>query len=192
MTNRINLYKLAVFSVLQVVIFIVGCNDDNEIVSNTSDNNNEDTVTSINDDVALGQLQESGRDQGHSLLCIGLLGDICETAYSQGDDLYGYKNNLILKAAEYSAKYNMANLSVPFNTYTNCNNETHTVVSPDGRGNERPIWEKLYYHYVIENGITSRYVPMAARTVRPEGGGGDYGLNSGGFDLGFGTFLYSK
>ena len=147
---------------------------------------------SSNDDIDLGQLQESGRDQGHALLCIGLLGTLCQTAYSQGDDLYGYKDNMILKAAEYEAKYNIANLSVPFKTYTNCNNETHTEVSPDAKGNSRPIWERIYNHYVVGKGITARYVTMAARAVRPEGGGGDYGPNSGGFDtLGFGTLMYS-
>jgi hypothetical protein len=149
---------------------------------------------SSNDDVDLGQLQESGRDQGHALLVIGFLGNLGQTANNQGDDLFGYKDNLILKGAEYEAKYNVANLSVPFTTYTSCNPETpHTIVSPDGRGEARPIWEPIYNYYVVKKGITARYVTMAANTVRPEGGGGDYGPNSGGFDqLGFGTLLFSR
>lgn len=140
----------------------------------------------------LGQLQESGRDQGHALLCIGLLGTIAEMAYSQGDDVYGYDDNRILKGAEYAARYNVAKLNVPFEPYDNCDNVDHTVVSEDGRGNSRPIWERIYNHYVVRKGLTSPYVEMAARVHRPEGGGGDYGPNSGGFDdLGFGTLLYT-
>lgn len=140
----------------------------------------------------LGQMQESGRDQGHALLCIGLLGEICEMAWSQGDDLYGYDDNRVLKGAEYEAKYNFANLNVPFEPYTNCENWASTIISDAGRGGYRPIWERIYNHYVVDQGLSAPYVEMAARVHRPEGGGGDYGPNSGGFDqLGFGTLMYS-
>ncbi|MFD0991114.1 alginate lyase family protein [Mariniflexile jejuense] len=141
----------------------------------------------------LGQLQESGRDQGHALLCVGMLGEIAQMAYSQGDDIFGYDDNRILKGAEYSAKYNVANLSVPFQPYNNCDNVNHTVVSPDARGNVRPIWDLLYYHYVIRKGLSSPYLKLASEANGSiEGGGGDYGPNSGGYDsLGFGTLLYA-
>tara|TARA_R110002050_G_scaffold273113_1_gene417112 strand:- start:141480 stop:143015 length:1536 start_codon:yes stop_codon:yes gene_type:complete len=141
----------------------------------------------------LGQLQESGRDQGHTLLSVGLLGEIAQMAYSQGDDIFGYDDNRILKGAEYAAKYNVANLGVPFESYNNCDNANHTVVSGDARGNVRPIWDLLYYHYVVRKGLTSQYLKFAAEAYGSiEGGGGDYGPNSGGFDsLGFGTLLYA-
>ena len=140
----------------------------------------------------LGQMQESGRDQGHSLLCVALLGTICEMAWKQGDDLYGYDDNRVLKGAEYTAKYNYAYLDVPFEPYSNCENWAAIEISEGGRGGYRPCWEGLYNHYVVRQGITSTYLEMAARIHRPEGGGGDYGPNSGGFDqLGFGTLLYT-
>mgnify|MGYP003634301207 CR=1 FL=1 len=140
----------------------------------------------------LGQLQESGRDQGHALLCVGMLGEISQMAYSQGDDIFGYDDNRILKGVEYAAKYNAANLGVPFEPYDNCDNVNHTVVSGDARGNIRPIWDLLYYHYVVRKGLTSPYLKFAAEAYRAEGGGGDYGPNSGGYDsLGFGTLLYA-
>ena len=139
-----------------------------------------------------GQLQESGRDQGHALLCVGLLGTIAEMAYNQGDDIYGYDDNRILKGAEYAAKYNIANLNVPFEPYNNCDDVNHITISEEARGNPRPIWERIYNHYVVKEGLTAPYVEMAAGVHRPEGGGGDYGPNSGGFDaLGFGTLLYT-
>lgn len=140
----------------------------------------------------LGQMQESGRDQGHATLCIGLLGEICEMGWNQGDDLYGYDDNRVLKGAEYEAKYNYAGLSVPFQPYNNCDNVNHTVISDNGKGNRRPIWERIYNHYIVRQKLSSPYVEMAARVHRPEVGGGDYGPNSGGFDqLGFGTLLYT-
>ena len=55
----------------------------------------------------LGQWQESGRDQGHTTMGIGQLGAICEMAWKQGDDLYGYDDNRFLKGCEYVAKYNL-------------------------------------------------------------------------------------
>lgn len=44
----------------------------------------------------LGQNQEAGRDQGHALLVMGLLGVIAQQNYNQGEDLFAYLNNRIL------------------------------------------------------------------------------------------------
>jgi len=114
-------------------------------------------------------------------------------AFNQGDDMFGYDDNRILKGVEYAARYNVANLGVPFKSYTTCEDETHTEVSDDSRGNKRPIWELLYNHYVVRKGLEAPYLTMAAEFYGTEGGGGDYGPNSGGYDsLGFGTLLYSE
>jgi hypothetical protein len=51
----------------------------------------------------LGQWEEIGRDQGHSVLGIGLMAAICEMAWQQGDDLYGFDGSRFLKGAEYVA-----------------------------------------------------------------------------------------
>lgn len=44
----------------------------------------------------LGQCQESGRDQGHSIFDFALLGVIGSQGYSQGDDLFSYLESRIL------------------------------------------------------------------------------------------------
>jgi Alginate lyase len=145
----------------------------------------------------LAQWQESGRDQGHSLMGMGQLGAICEMAWNQGDDLYSYDSARFMRAAEYVARYNLGN-DVPFTAYTwgtgqNCATATHTQISSAARGQTRPVWDQLYYHYY---GRLRRSVPNIAAIAalgRPEGGGGDYGSTSGGFDqLGFGTLMYAK
>lgn len=141
------------------------------------------------------QLQESGRDQGHCLLSVGFLADIAQIAWSQGDDVYGYNDNAILKGAEYAAKYNFTTLSIPFQTYSTCEGETHVANSETARGGVRPIWTGLYNHYVKLKGLSetkARFTKIAQSIVQIDGGGGDYGGNSGGFDsLGFGTLMYS-
>jgi hypothetical protein len=135
----------------------------------------------------LGQWQESGRDQGHTVMGIGLAGAICEMAWKQGDDLYGYDNNRFLAGCEYVAKYNLGE-DVPFQTYVNSSHGTQTTISAAGRGTVRPVWELVYNHYVKRRGLLAPYTTRMAERVRPEGGGGDYGPNSGGFDqLGYGT-----
>ena len=143
----------------------------------------------------LGQVQESGRDQGHTMLVIGLLGIFAQTATNQGIDLFKYLDNRILKGAEYVAKYNLG-YDVPFSTYGNSYG-TQTVISNASRGNIRPIWELLYNRYAKVQGLDAKYTAMYAERLRnvsggAEGGGGDYGPNSGGYDqLGYGTLMYS-
>ncbi|KAI5777585.1 chondroitin AC/alginate lyase [Geopyxis carbonaria] len=144
----------------------------------------------------LGQLQESGRDQGHTMLSVGMLTIFAQTAYNQGTDLFGTDDNRILKGAEYAAKYNLGN-DVPYTTYTN-SDVTQTVVANASRGDNRPIWELTYNHYAKVKGLETPGTALYAERVRTagggaEGGGGDYGPNSGGYDqLGYGTLMFSR
>jgi hypothetical protein len=139
----------------------------------------------------LGQWQESGRDQGHSTLGIGLMGPFCEMAWKQGDDLYGYSDSRFLAGSEYVAQYNLG-MDVPYVTYNNCDNVNQTAISATGRGDIRPIWELVYNHYVNRRGLAAPSTAAFAAMVRPEGGGGDYGPNSGGYDqLGYGTLTFT-
>jgi hypothetical protein len=144
----------------------------------------------------LGQGQESGRDQGHQCLDIALLGPFCQMAFNQGDDLFGYESNKTLAVSEYTASYNLGN-TVPFTTYnwgsgTTCAANSQTVISESGRGNIRPSWELIYNHFANVAGVTATYSAQYATNMRPEGGGGDYGSTSGGYDqLGFGTLTFT-
>ncbi|MGZ0147751.1 alginate lyase family protein [Kribbella sp. WER1] len=154
-------------------------------------------VPFVYDDQGLAQWQESGRDQGHTMMGMGQMGAFCEMAWNQGDDLYGYDNNRFLKAAQYVAKYNLGE-DVPFTKYTwgtgqNCAYQEHTVISSASRGQLRPVWEILHFHYTRRKNLSVPYISAMAAQVRPEGGGGDYGSTSGGFDqTGFGTLAYAK
>ncbi|HEX9999105.1 MAG TPA: alginate lyase family protein [Actinoplanes sp.] len=153
----------------------------------------------VYDSQGLAQFQESGRDQGHATLGIGLLGTICEMAWNQGIDLYGLDNNRIMKCAEYVAKYNLGG-TVPYTSYTwvsgppgATTSTVQSVISATGRGEIRPIWELIYNHYAVRRGLSVPNVAAFAAKVRPEGGGGDYGPNSGGYDqMGFGTLTATR
>jgi len=154
-------------------------------------------------DSTMAEMQESGRDQGHCTLSLALLTTICQLAWNQGDDLWGYRNNIVLKASEYVARYNMANLSVPYYQYSwhegdpwnGCGVKTTLLpeIGSSGRGTMRPMWTMIYNHYAkIKKVSNTTYTALGQQRTQPEGGGGDYGPNSGGFDqLGFGTLLYT-
>lgn len=138
----------------------------------------------------LGQVQENGRDQGHSMLDVALAGAFCQMAWNQGDDLFGYEDNRLLRGIEYIAKYNLGE-EVPYTSYHN-SDVTQDTISSASCGDLRPVWELLYNHYVVLKGVQAPYTRRFAEKVRPEGGGGNYGPNSGGFDqLGYGTLTYT-
>jgi hypothetical protein len=129
-----------------------------------------------------GQLQESGRDQAHAQLGIGLLAALCETAHGQGDDLYGAAENRLLKGFEYTAQY-LLGFDVPFRTYTD-QSRTHTQISSVNRSQRRPIYEMVWNHYVNRRGVPAAFTQDLAEAIRPEGYHGDH--------PGFGTLLFTR
>jgi hypothetical protein len=134
-----------------------------------------------------GQVQESGRDQQHTQLGIGLLGDCSEIAWHQGLDLYAYADNRLLKGFEYTAKYNLGN-EVPFvPDLDRTGKYAHTVISMKGRGQLRAVYEQIYNHYVNRRGLAAPYTQEAAEKIRPEGPG-----RPGADHPGYGTLLYSR
>ncbi|MGW2645237.1 alginate lyase family protein [Streptomyces sp. NPDC001393] len=150
------------------------------------------------DGYALGQWQESGRDQGHTVMGMGQMGALCEMAWNQGDDLYSYDSRRFMKAAQYVAKYNIGQ-NVPYTTYTwgsgqTCTQQSQTVIGSGSRGQVCPVWAMLHFHYNRRLYLDDKYISaMYYNLVAPEGGGGDYGSTSGGYDqLGFGTLMYAK
>ncbi|WP_406436332.1 alginate lyase family protein [Streptomyces sp. NBC_00631] len=151
-------------------------------------------------DGGLGEWLEAGRDQGHALLGVGLMGTFCEMAWNQGIDLYGYDDNRFLKGAQYVAKWSMGG-QVPFTASTRrkgaiggwSGSETVTAAAGVDPSMIRPIWAMIANHYTKRRGMSATYVTRIAAKVAPEGGGGDYGPNSGGYDqLGFGTLTFTR
>lgn len=141
-------------------------------------------------DAGLAQVQESGRDQGHSTLDIALIGVICQAAWNQGDDLFSFNNNLVLKADEYLAKYNLG-YDVPWTYYMADDGNIQTEISSPSRGFTRPIWTRIYNHHNRIKGLDANYTREMMEKFGPEAGA--YGVSSGGFDqLGYGALLFNS
>ncbi len=99
----------------------------------------------------LAQGNESGRDQGHNVLCAAMVGAFCQMAYNIGDDLFAFEDGRAIAFAQYIAKYNLVksevgpdyegNLtdasfrypesSMPFTTYTCSGWEMTKYPTPD-------------------------------------------------------------
>ena len=92
-------------------------------------------------------------------------------AQSQGSDLYSIGNNRILLGSEYSAKYNL-NYSVPYDaSWYRCeavlvNGPWSDISSADrGVSSARPIWDIIYYEYVVKRGLPGPWTTRAKQTV---------------------------
>ncbi|MEU6145218.1 alginate lyase family protein [Streptomyces sp. NPDC047081] len=151
-------------------------------------------------DDGLGEWLEAGRDQGHALLGVGLMGTFCEMAWNQGIDLYGYDDSRFLKGAQYVAKWSMGG-KVDYTANTRrkgaiggwSGSETATAAAPVDPAMTRPIWAMISNHYTKRRALPATYLTQITAKSAPEGGGGDYGPNSGGYDqLGFGTLAFTR
>jgi hypothetical protein len=134
----------------------------------------------------LGQWQESGRDQEHAQLGVGLLGSACQVAWNQGVDLFSYADNRLLAGAEYVAKCNLSYpaSTIPYTFYNNCSEARQYAISINGLGRlDRPVWELIYNHYVVRGGLSAPYSTAMTKLMRPEGGSGDH--------FGYGTLTFT-
>ena len=134
-----------------------------------------------------GQIQESGRDQAHTQLGIGMLAECCQIAWNQGLDLYAYDDNRLLKGFEYVAKFNLGE-EVPFSeTLDRTGKYHHLKIARHDRGPLRAVYEQVYNHYVNLVGLQAPYIQKAAEKIRPEGPG-----RPGADHPGYGTLFFSR
>ncbi|WP_329353338.1 alginate lyase family protein [Streptomyces sp. NBC_01261] len=136
----------------------------------------------------VGQGQESGRDQGHEQLAVGLLADAAQVAWNQGVDLWGFDDNRILANVEYAARYNLGG-DVPFvPDLDRTGKYIKPTVSATSRGNLPPIYEMAYAHYAGVRGLDTPYTKNAVF----RGTGGTRVVEGGNDDLpSWGTFAYA-
>jgi hypothetical protein len=144
----------------------------------------------------LGQMQESGRDQGHTVMALCCALDVCQIGFNQGDDLYAYMDDRIAAGCEYVCALNFGGLSgsdlpwYPYE-YADCAGKrgaSWQMYGPNegGKGERRPNWDRIRGYYEGLRGVKMQYADKAAELLCPDGGGGNYNVNSGGFDhLGF-------
>lgn len=149
----------------------------------------------------LGQMQESGRDQGHATMSLGLAVDIAETLWNQGNDLYHFMNHRLAAGAEWCAAYNNALIDdlpwKPFHYYTNgfywTDSRSNLMTGPSSasRGQTRAYWARIVGHYEGIMGVKMQYSRKAMQQMGIDGGG--TGSTSGAYDhLGFSVLTCTR
>lgn len=146
----------------------------------------------------LGQCQESGRDQGHSTMAMGLAVDIAQTGWNQGDDLFAHMDNRLAAGLEYVAAYNSGVDDLPWAEYRYRSVGTaphlawvQTWNSDYARGQFRPYWDRVIGHYTGIKGVSMPFSEAMRNKVLADAGGS--GGTSGGYDhLGYSTLTSTR
>jgi hypothetical protein len=120
-----------------------------------------------------GQTQESGRDQAHVQMGIGLLAEAAEIGLNQtssdfnGADMVSYPNNsyLLLKGFEYTSKYNLG-YQVSYVALPDANGTfPYKSLSSTNRGEFRPIYEQAYNLFHNKAGLPDTEMPFTKRVI---------------------------
>ena len=115
----------------------------------------------------MAQTEEITRDQGHNVGGWYSMALLCQMAWNQGEDLWGYDNNRVLRAMEHTIKWNMGN-DVPWAYHRTSDIGYTESISTAGLGALGVFHELAYNHYVNIKGIAAPYTQAAAEAVRPE------------------------
>lgn len=134
-----------------------------------------------NFDTKTGQSAESGRDQSHAQSGLGWSAYAARTIQSQGYDIWSEGDSLLLKAAEYAAKYNLGN-DIPYdNKFYRCEavlvNGPWAEISEQNRGVgltngalSPAIWDIIYYAYNQARKKSAPWTTRAKNKYDEDGG----------------------
>jgi len=133
----------------------------------------------------LGQMQESGRDGGHSAMALGLAVDICHMAWNQGDDLFSYLDNRMAAGIEYIAACTQHVKGLPWTDYkyVDCRTAWHngwTMSGPAEPAEVRNYWGTIIGHYEGVKGVKMPFSEQAYNKMGIDAGG--TGGTSGAYD----------
>jgi fibronectin type 3 domain-containing protein len=138
------------------------------------------------------QTEESGRDQPHNKGGWYAMALLCQMGWNQGDDLFGYDNNRVLRAYEYNAKYNYG-IDVPWVYHRNASLSYTETLSDSGRyPGGYTSYEIIYNHYANVKGLAAPWSKLGMNVIRPEGVTGPGGHPSAQDHLGLGSLTYAR
>ena len=146
----------------------------------------------------LGQLNESGRDAGHSSMSLGVMLDVAKVAWNQGDDLFAYMGHRLAAGIEYLAAQSLSVDGLPWvdyiygtNGYYYTDSRCWTMTGPAMGAQMRPYWGTVIGIYEGVKGVTMPFAEQAYQNMGIDGGGA--GSTSGGYDhLGFSVLMNTR
>ena len=146
----------------------------------------------------LGQMNESGRDTGHSALALGLAVDIAKVAYNQGDDLFAYMNHRLAAGVEYVAAQTQSIEGLPWTNYLYLSSgyaytdgRSWVMTEPALGAQMRPYWATVIGLYEGVKGVAMPFAEKAYQQMGIDEGG--KGSTSGGYDhLGYSVLMNTR
>ena len=143
----------------------------------------------------LGQMNESGRDTGHSAMALGLAVDIAKVGWNQGDDLFAYMNHRLAAGIEYVAAQTQSIEGLPWvnyhygsNGYYYTDSRAWLMEGPALGAQMRPYWGAVIGIYEGVKGVTMPFSEMSYTQMGIDEGG--QGGTSGGYDhLGYSVLM---
>ena len=146
----------------------------------------------------LGQLNESGRDAGHSSMSLGLAIDLAKIGWNQGDDLFAYMDHRLASGIEYLAAQTQSAEGLPWTDYMY---GTNGIYYSDGRAwlmtgpalgaQMRPYWGTVIGHYEGVKGVKMPFSEISYAQMGIDEGG--LGSTSGGYDhLGYSVLMNTR
>jgi len=146
----------------------------------------------------VGQMNESGRDTGHSAMALGLAVDIAHQGWNQGDDLFSYMDHRLAAGIEYVAAQTQSvedllwtNYTYGTNGYYYTDSRCWTMTGPALGAQMRPYWGTVIGHY---EGVKGVQMPFSDKSYKEMGiDAGGQGSTSGGYDhLGYSVLMNTR
>lgn len=146
----------------------------------------------------LGQMNESGRDVGHSAMALGLAVDLAKLGLNQGDDLFAYMDHRLAAGIEYVAAQTQSVENLPwvnYQYYTNgiyyTDSRTWTMTGPALGAQMRPYWGTVIGIYEGVKGVSMPFSEKSLQNMGIDEGG--LGSTSGGYDhLGYSVLMNTR
>ena len=146
----------------------------------------------------MGQLNESGRDAGHSSMSLGLAVDLAKIGWNQGDDLFAYMNHRLAAGIEFLAAQTQSVANLPWTDYMY---GTNGIYYTDGRAwlmtepalgaQMRPYWGTVIGIYEGVKGVAMPFAEVSYNNMGIDEGG--QGGTSGGYDhLGYSVLMNTR
>ena len=146
----------------------------------------------------LGQMNESGRDTGHSAMALGLAVDIAKQGWNQGDDLFAYMNHRLAAGIEYVAAQTQSVEGLPWvnyhygsNGYYYTDSRAWLMEGPALGAQMRPYWGTVIGIYEGVKGVKMPFSEISYTNMGIDEGG--QGGTSGGYDhLGYSVLMNTR
>lgn len=146
----------------------------------------------------LGQMNESGRDTGHSAMALGLAIDIAKVGWNQGDDLFAYMDHRLAAGIEYVAAQTQSVENLPWTNYAYGTNGYYytdsrvwVMTAPALGAQMRPYWGTVIGIYEGVKGVKMPFSENSYNSMGIDAGG--VGSTSGGYDhLGYSVLMNTR